>query len=194
MVNTVNITSHNGVTEWMVGIVVATSIEANHGAIRPLYIIAVVSVHCIGLDDISDHNPLESVTLWKSNNRFNLYRVTLLLILHKSYSYGKCIQIYRMRFWLHAWARFQTYLFTSSSKRHRAIPSGNQHPGSLEGRGILLWPHEIWDPLQQRVRGCTLPWSVCLVPNLSKVSVVNVSPIGCSDKGCEDSRVSFIWE
>ena len=63
MVNTVNVTSCNGVTEWMVGIVTSTSIEANHGAIRPLYIIAVVSVHCIGLATVCDHNPLEGVTL-----------------------------------------------------------------------------------------------------------------------------------
>ena len=47
----------------MVGIVTATSIEANHRAIRPLHIIAVVSVHCIGLSAISDHYTLEGIAL-----------------------------------------------------------------------------------------------------------------------------------
>ena len=61
--HTVNVSSCNGVAEWMVGIVTATSIEANHRAIRPLHIIAVVSVHCISLAAISDHYPLEGVTL-----------------------------------------------------------------------------------------------------------------------------------
>ena len=61
----VNVASCNGVTEWMVGIVTATSIEANDRAIGPLDIIAVVRVHCVGLAAVGNHNPLEGVALRK---------------------------------------------------------------------------------------------------------------------------------
>jgi hypothetical protein len=47
----------------MVGKVTATSIEANHRAIRPLDVIASVYVYCIGLDTVCDNYPLEGIEL-----------------------------------------------------------------------------------------------------------------------------------
>ena len=47
----------------MIGEVTATSIEADHGTIRPLDIIAAVNVHCIGLAAVCDHYPLEGIAL-----------------------------------------------------------------------------------------------------------------------------------
>ena len=68
--HTVNVTSCSGVTERMVGIVTATSIEANDRAIGPLDIIAVVRVHCVGLAAIGNNYSLEGVTLRGKKMKF----------------------------------------------------------------------------------------------------------------------------
>ena len=59
----VNVTSRERVTEWVVLVVAAASIEANDRAIRPLHVITVVRVHGICLVPIRDHNALEGVGL-----------------------------------------------------------------------------------------------------------------------------------
>ena len=82
-IDTVNISSCIGVTEWMIGKETATSIESNHRTIRPLYIITAVNVHCIGLDSVCDYYPLESVSLRKYEKKRWIYEEPLAKLVTK---------------------------------------------------------------------------------------------------------------